>query len=157
MDLQSTFDYLMQIRKKEYAIKRKQLRCEELRSCLGARAIQYDRDRVQTSPVDKVSEIICKVADLEDQIEQLQEEKALLIIEIGDAIEQLEDDNEKTVLAEFYIGRVPMAGSGGRDHQLQRPEDVLLPEARRPTSGGGAGQELKVGKHCKNERDIMVT
>ncbi len=61
MDLQSTFDYLMQIRKKEYAIKRKQLRCEELRSCLGARAIQYDRDRVQTSPVDKVSEIICKV------------------------------------------------------------------------------------------------
>ena len=107
MDLQSTFDYLMQIRKKEYAIKRKQLRCEELRSCLGARAIQYDRDRVQTSPVDKVSEIICKVADLEDQIEQLQEEKALLIIEIGDAIEQLEDDNEKTVLAEFYIGRVP--------------------------------------------------
>ena len=109
MDLQSTFDYLMQIRKKEYAIKRKQLRCEELRSCLGPRAIQYDRDWVQTSPVDKVSEIICKVADLEDQIEQLQEEKALLIIEIGDAIEQLEDDNEKTVLAEFYIGRVPMA------------------------------------------------
>lgn len=109
MDLQSTFDYLMQIRKKEYAIKRKQLRCEELRSCLGARAVQYDRDWVQTSPVDKVSEIICKVADLEDQIEQLQEEKALLIIEIGDAIEQLEDDNEKTVLTEFYIGRVPMA------------------------------------------------
>ena len=74
MDLQSTFDYLMQIRKKEYAIKRKQLRCEELRSCLGARAVQYDRDRVQTSPVDRVSEIICKVADLEGQIEQLQAE-----------------------------------------------------------------------------------
>ena len=140
MDLQSTFDYLMQIRKKEYAIKRKQLRCEELRSCLGARAIQYDRDRVQTSPVDKVSEIICKVADLEDQIEQLQEEKALLIIEIGEVLHRPGAD-----------------GPGGRDHQLQRPEDVLLPEARRPTSGGGAGRELKVGKHCKNERDIMVT
>lgn len=109
MDLQETYNYLLQIRRKEYAIRRKQLLCEELRSSLGARAIQYDRDRVQTSPVDKVSEIICKVADLEDQIEQLQEEKALLIIEIGDAIEQLEDDNEKTVLAEFYIGRVPMA------------------------------------------------
>ena len=100
MDLQSTFDYLMQIRKKEYAIKRKQLLCEELRSSLGARATQYDRDRVQTSPVDKVSEIICKVADLEDQIEQLQEEKALLIIEIGDAIEQLENDNEKVPMAQ---------------------------------------------------------
>lgn len=108
MDLQSTFDYLMQIRKKEYAIKRKQLRCEELRSCLGARAIQYDRDRVQTSPVDKVSEIICKVADLEDQIEQLQEEKALLIIEIGDAIEQLEDEKEAMILTAYYIRRLTM-------------------------------------------------
>ena len=131
MDLQSTFDYLMQIRKKEYAIKRKQLRCEELRSCLGARAIQYDRDRVQTSPVDKVSEIICKVADLEDQIEQLQEEKALLIIEIGDAIEQLEDDNEKTVLAEFYIGRVPMA-------QVAEPRSSTTASGGRTTSGSKA-------------------
>lgn len=109
MDLQSTFDYLMQIRKKEYAIKRKKLRVEELRSCLGARAIRYDKDRVQTSPVDKVSEILCKVVDLEAQIEVLMQEKAMLIIEIGDAIERLEDDNEKTVLTEFYIGRVSMA------------------------------------------------
>lgn len=109
MELQETYNYLMQIRKKEYAIKRKELRCEELRSCLGARAIRYDVDRVQSTPTDKVSEIITKVVDLEAQIEQLKEEKALLIIEIGDAIEQLEDDNEKTVLAEFYIGRVPMA------------------------------------------------
>lgn len=108
MDLQNVYDYLMQIRKTEYAIKRKQLRCEELRSCLGAKALRYDKDRVQTSPTDKVSEIISKVADLDEQIEQLQEEKAMLIIEIGDTIEQLPDDNEKTVLAEFYIGRVPM-------------------------------------------------
>lgn len=109
MDLQSTFDYLMQIRKKEYAIKRKELRCEELRSCLGAKAIRYDVDRVQSTPTDKVSEILCKVVDLEAQIEVLMQEKAMLIIEIGDAIERLEDDNEKTVLTEFYIGRVSMA------------------------------------------------
>lgn len=108
MEIQNVYDYLMQIRKKEYAIKRKMLKCEELRSCLGARAIRYDKDRVQTSPVDKVGEIITKVVDLEAQIEQLKEEKAILIIEISDAIEQLEDDNEKIVLTEFYIGRVPM-------------------------------------------------
>ena len=109
MGLQDTYNYLMQVSKKEYAIKRKQLRCEELRSCLGAGAIQYDKDRIQTSPTDKVSEIIGKIVDLEKQIEQLKREKALLIIEIGDAIELLPDDNEKTVLAEFYIGWVPMA------------------------------------------------
>lgn len=108
MDIQETFDYLMQVRKKENAIKRKELQCEELRSCLGPKAIRYDGDRVQSSPTDRVSEIVSKVADLEEQIKQLREEKAMLIIEIGAAIESLEDDNEKTVLAEFYIGRVPM-------------------------------------------------
>ena len=42
------------------------------------------------------------------RIEQLRREKATLVIEISDAIEKLEDDNEKTVLTEFYIARAPM-------------------------------------------------
>lgn len=109
MDLQATYDYLMRIRKTEYAIKRKQLRREELKSCLLPGGIRYDLDRVQTSPRYKVSEIMAKVDELDHQIEELMQEKAMLVIEIGEAIEQLEDDNEKTVLAEFYIGRVPMA------------------------------------------------
>lgn len=109
MELVETFDYLMQVRKKDNAIRRMTMKCEELRSCLLPGAIRYDKDRVQSSPEDKVSEILCKVADLEAQIEQFQQEKAMLIIEIGDAIELLEDDNEKTVLTEFYIGRVPMS------------------------------------------------
>ena len=108
MDLQSTFNYLLQIRRKGHIIRRKQLLCEELRSSLGARAIQYDRDRVQTSPTDKVSEVICKVIDLEEQIERLQLEKALLIIEIGDAIEQLEDEKEARILTAYYIRRLTM-------------------------------------------------
>lgn len=108
MDLQETYNYLLQIRRKELTIRRKQLLCEELRSSLGARAIQYDRDRVQTSPVDKVSEIICKVADLEDQIERLQLEKAELIMEINAAIEQLEDDKEAMILTAYYIRRLTM-------------------------------------------------
>lgn len=109
MELSETFDYLMQIRKKENAIRRMTLRCEELRSCLLPGAIRYDKDRVQTSPQDKVSEIIAKVDELERMIEDLRTEKAMLVIEIGDKVELLTDDNEKTVLAEFYIGRVPMA------------------------------------------------
>lgn len=108
MELQETFDYLMQIRKKEYAIKRKALQCEELRGCLLPGAIRYDKDKVQTSPTDKTSEIILKVVDLEAEIEELKREKGLLIIEIGDAIERLPDDTEKTVLTEFYVGRLPM-------------------------------------------------
>lgn len=108
MNLQETYSYLLQIRKKEYAIKRKLLRCEELRSCMGVKAIRYDKDCARAAPSDRTGEIICKIVDLEGQIERLKQEKALLIIEIGDAIEQLPDDNEKTVLTEFFIGHVPM-------------------------------------------------
>lgn len=108
MELQETYDYLNQLRKKDNAIKRMQLRCEELRGCLSPAGIRYDLDKVQTSPTDHLSEIMCKVVDLEEQIKGLMQEKVLLVIEIGEAIEQLPDDNEKTVLTEFYIGRVPM-------------------------------------------------
>lgn len=108
MDLQDTFDYLLQIRRKGRIIRRKQLLCEELRSSLGARAIQYDRDRVQTSPTDKVSEIICKVIDLEEQIERLQLEKAELVMEINAAVEQLEDEKEAMILTAYYIRRLTM-------------------------------------------------
>lgn len=108
MELQETYNYLLQIRRKELTIRRKQLLCEELRSSLGARAIQYDRDRVQTSPTDKVSEIICKVIELEDQIKRLQLEKAELIMEINAAIEQLEDDKETMILTAYYIRRLTM-------------------------------------------------
>lgn len=98
----------MQIRNKEYAIQRKQLRAAELRSCLLPSGIRYDLDKVQTSPEDKLSKIMGKVDELDRQIAELMQEKALLVIEIGEAIERLTDDNEKTVLTEFYIGRVPM-------------------------------------------------
>lgn len=98
----------MQVRRTENAIKRKQLRREELKSCLLPGAIRYDLDKVQTSPKDKLTEIIAKVDELDRQIEELMQEKAMLIIKIGEAIEQLPDDNEKTVLTEFYIGRVSM-------------------------------------------------
>ena len=76
---------------------------------MGIKAIRYDKDCSRTAPSDRTGEIICKILDLEGQIKRLKQEKALLIIEIGDAIEQLPDDKEKTVLAEFYIGTRPMA------------------------------------------------
>lgn len=108
MDLQATYDYLTRIRKTEYAIQRKRLQREELRSCLLPGGTWYDLDKVQTSPKDKVSEIMANVDELDHQIEELMQEKAMLVIEIGEVIEQLLDDNEKTVLTAFYIGRVSM-------------------------------------------------
>lgn len=103
-----TQGYLMQIRRLESRIKRKELRCEELRTCLDAKAIRYDVDRVQTSPVDKVSRILSTVKDLEDEIKRLRIEKAELVIEISDTIELLDNDSEALVLMAFYVGQLPM-------------------------------------------------
>ena len=108
MELQETQNYLMQIRKLENRIKRKELRCEELRTCLDAKAIRYDIDRVQTSATDKVSRILSTVKDLEDEISRLRTEKAALVIEISDAIELLENDGEALVLMAFYVRQLSM-------------------------------------------------
>lgn len=120
MNLQETYSYLLQIRKKEYAIKRKLLRCEELRSCMGVKAIRYDKDCARAAPSDKTGEIICKIVDLEEQIKRLKQEKALLIIEIGDAIEQLEDEKEAMILTAYYIRRLTMEQVAAEmDYSLQ--------------------------------------
>lgn len=108
MDLNETYDFLMQIRRKEIIIRRKETQRDELRACLLPGAVRYDRDKVQSTPTDKMSDVMARVDELDREIEQLRREKATLVIEISDAIEKLEDDNEKTVLTVFYIARAPM-------------------------------------------------
>ena len=108
MTLDETYDFLMQIRRKEIIIRRKETQRDELRACLLPGAIRYDRDRVQSTPTDKMADVIVRVDELDREIEQLRREKASLVIEISDAIETLKDDYERTVLTEFYIARAPM-------------------------------------------------
>ena len=108
MDLNETYDFLMQVRKKENAIRRKELLRAELWASLLPGAIQYDKDRVQTSPRDQLSEVIARIDEIDRDVERLRREKALLILRISDVIEQLPDEYEKTVLTMFYIGREAM-------------------------------------------------
>lgn len=108
MTLNETYDFLMQIRRKEIIIRRKETQRDELRACLLPGAIRYDREKAQSAPTDKMADVIARVDELGREIEQLRSEKASLVIVISDAIEKLEDDNEKTVLTEFYIARAPM-------------------------------------------------
>lgn len=109
MELNEIYDFLMQIRRKEIIIRRKEMQRDELRACLLPGAIRYDRDRVQSTPTDKMADVIARVDELDREVEQLKHEKAQLILEISNAIEKLEDDTEKVVLTEFYIARAPMS------------------------------------------------
>lgn len=109
MELNDTYDFLMQIRRKEIIIRRKEMQRDELRACLLPGAVRYDKDRVQSSPTDSMADVLARVDELDHEIEQLKHEKAQLILEISNAIEKLEDDTEKVVLTEFYIARAPMS------------------------------------------------
>lgn len=108
MTLNETYEFLMQIRRKEIVIRRKESQRDELRSCLLPGGVRYDRDKIQTTPKDTMTDVMARVVALDNEIEALRHEKAQLIIQVSDAIEKLTDDNEKTVLTEFYIARASM-------------------------------------------------
>ena len=113
MDLNETYDFLMQIRRKEIIIRRKEMQRDELRACLLPGAVRYDCDKVQSTPTDKMSDIMARVDELDREIEQLKLEKAQAIIEISDVIEKLDNDKEKAVLTAFYIKAASMEAVAG--------------------------------------------
>lgn len=108
MELNATYDFLMQVRRKEIVIRRKEALRNELIARLGPRGARFDQNGVKHSGGNMTEEVMARVADLDTEIERLKLEKALSIIEISDAIEQLDDDKEKAVLTAFYIKAVSM-------------------------------------------------
>ena len=101
--------FLLQIRVLERTIWRLTMKRDELQSCLLPPAIRYDKDNVQVSPEDRLAEIAAAVLDLDRKLRELMERKARLVLTISAAIDQLEDDREKTILTAYYVGRVSMS------------------------------------------------
>lgn len=148
-ELEDTYAFLQQIRRKETEIRRKQLQHDELQSCLLPGAIRYDVDKVQSTPEDPMGKIFAELDDLERQIADLKAEKARLINVIAEAIEQLADEFEKTVLAEFYIGRRSMGDvakaidySPRRAYYFRKQGVIHLDEIRKSKSANIAKRNV---------------
>lgn len=107
MTIKEAYNFLNQPRRLEYAIMKAQMQHDELQSCLLPKAITYDKDKIQTSPGDMMSETASLVLDLERDIRKLYARKAQLIVEINDAISRLDSDTEQMILLGFYVGRLP--------------------------------------------------
>ena len=105
MTIKQTYEYLLQIKILESKIQNAIIQVETLRSCLLPSGIRYDLDKVQTSPADQMSGIESRVIDLEHDIKQMEHQKNRLIVQITNAIYCLQNDDEKTVLLAYYIGR----------------------------------------------------
>lgn len=89
----------------DYVIKRLCSKRDALQSCLIPGAIQYDSDRVQTSPSDKMPDTVAEIVEIDNKIRRLAQERAETIIKITDMIDLLEDNIEKDVLYERYISQ----------------------------------------------------
>jgi len=108
MTISETYNYLKQVRRLDWTIRRLTLEHDELQACLLPSAIRYDKDVVQVSPEDKLSTVAAMVLELEKRIIRLQEQKAAAITEIMRAVDQLPNEKEGTVLTAYYINKMTM-------------------------------------------------
>ena len=120
MELQETYDFLLGPRRISDEIWRKDLRRQELRSCLLPSGITYDRDRVQTSPEDSMARIMAEVDELDQQIDTLRRSMAMEILRISRVIDRMEDPREATVLDAYYLGRKSMQEIAEHLHYSER-------------------------------------
>lgn len=99
---------LVSVREINDLINRKLDEVAGLRGMLGASAVSYDADRVQTSPADKMSEIIGRIVDLESEINDLVDTFVDVKDECVKMLESLEDQKMVDVMKLYYLELIPM-------------------------------------------------
>lgn len=105
MTISETYKYLESVRRIESEIRKQQLKHDALQSCLLPKAITYDKDAVQTSPEDKMSEIAAEVADIEANLQILAVTKYRTINDLSKSIAKLDSEDEQIILLGYYIAR----------------------------------------------------
>ena len=69
--MKDKYNHFMKVRRIEYKIQRLKYRRTALESCLLPPAIRYDKDKVQVTPSDKVSEIVAEIDEIDRKILQI--------------------------------------------------------------------------------------
>lgn len=101
--------YLNAIRSAEELIHKKELELEALRwKASGITAIEYDKDKVQTSPQNYMEMAIVDCNQLEAEIE---EDKASIEEQKGTAyiiVRRMEDPEQRAIIEWYYLNYTPM-------------------------------------------------
>ena len=108
MEINEGYRWLSRPRAIDSKIRRLESKIEELKTCLEPNAIQYDKERVNSSPDDMTSKIFAEIDEAERMIHELKLEKASNLFEINQAIENINDEAAKDVLNGFYIAKKKM-------------------------------------------------
>lgn len=108
MTYSEVYTYLMQVRLIDKRIWLAQIEHAEMESCLLPSAITYDKDVVQVSPSDKMSDIAGRVLDMERKITWMKNRKATLIVQIRQQISEIDDEDQRIILSAFFLCRQSM-------------------------------------------------
>lgn len=106
MTEREAFVFLGQVRGYDNKIKRLERTIESLRYNLMPGAIRYDKDRVDSSPQDNMSELFGKIDAYERELEEEYHKKAAAVLLVDDALNKMDDTKERIVLKEYYIGKI---------------------------------------------------
>ena len=88
---------------KLHEIERLEAEREALLSLLDVRGIDYSKDKVQTSPSDKMSEIIAKAADKDSEIRSNIGMCEMLQGRMVEEIKKCSDEISRTILINRYL------------------------------------------------------
>ena len=123
--MESAKKYLRQIRDGESAIVRLKERCNTLRHSLGASAIRYDKDKIQATPHDAMSETIIEVLELEDRMAEIQANILIRRCEAERIISLMSDDIQRSALRLYYLD--PALYSWGKvAYMINKSEKYLI-------------------------------
>lgn len=112
MEINDAYRFLARVRELDSQIMREELTIAEIKSSLLPGAIRYDKDKVMTSPEDRLPEVFARIDERERKVAEMRERKAEVIEEIDEALKRMaegtEDDKARVqvdILYQFYIGR----------------------------------------------------
>lgn len=84
-----------------------QERIENLRINMLPKAVNYDKDPVQTSPKDPMPEFAVKIDELNRELYELWKEFEASIDDVNNTIKQIENDEIRIIMTQRYIGKKP--------------------------------------------------
>ena len=94
-----------ELRELNNEIRKKQENLDELRAMATSMTVSYDKERVQTSPEDRLSNLMCKIIMLENEIDGLVDDYADEKQRAKLRIYQVEREEWQNVLYAHYIER----------------------------------------------------
>ena len=108
MTEKEAFVFLGQVRGYDNKIKRLERTIEALKYNLLPGAIRYDKDRVDSSPQDSMSELFAKIDLYERELKEECNKRAAAILMMDEALNKMKDTKERAVLKEYYIGKISL-------------------------------------------------